>query len=116
MKTRMLCIGLMVLFLSSCATQTARQELPPSDLAIFKAGITSLLQPRVIAGNIQYRDEAEDNWTLWNYAGNARDGFDLSEYDKARALAFTQQGLEIMEKSRMPTCKPWQLLCRYKQR
>lgn len=109
-------LGLMVLFLSSCATQTVRPDLNEADLAIFKAGLKQILKQRRIEGNIQYRDEAEGNWDLWLYGGRARDAFDLSEYDKQKALEYTEESLLIIENARKPQCKRYQIFCLLRKR
>ena len=115
MKMKLFVTGLTLAFLTSCATSTAPRDLPPSDIAIFKAGLKQLLAPREIDGSVQYRDEAEDNWQLWTYAGHARDGFDLSEYDKKRSWQFAEESFRIMDESRRPPCHPLNFVCKLKR-
>lgn len=77
-----------------------------------KVGVQQLTTARTIDGPIQYRDEAETTWDLWNYSGRTRDAFELSELDKTRVRTYVEESVKTIERSRRPPCKPWQLICK----
>lgn len=77
-----------------------------------RLGVKTHLAPRQIEGSVQYVDEAETDWQLWNFGQLARDGFDASEADKKRALEFFDGALEIIEKSKQKACSKWNVFCR----
>lgn len=112
MKIPPLLLGLLLLFLPSCATQTAK---PTADLEIIRLGVQQLTQPRPVTGSIQRRADAATNGELWKYAGAREDQAELSEGDKQRVREFVEDSLAAMKLARIGECGWFDFACR-KQR
>lgn len=115
MKTRLLTIGLLVSFLSGCATTPAR-DASNTDLQLIRIGVKHLTQKRSVEGPIQHRDEAEDNGQLWNFAGQLEAKSELDDGDKDRLRSFIDEALDAIEGSRRETCGRFNLICRWGRR
>jgi hypothetical protein len=76
MKTKLLLIGLLSLFLSACATST--------ELTKLRSYVDALTEPTVIEGPDKTRSDADTNGELWEFAGQAEDAVKRANDDKRR--------------------------------
>lgn len=115
MKTRMLVLGLLSLFLLGCGQKNVRGDSPSTDLKLMRIGVKHLTEKRQIEGAVQHRDEATDNGQLWNYAGRLEDKSSLDDGDKDRTRAYVFEALDALEASRLPPCPTWNLACKWRR-
>lgn len=109
MKIQPWALGLLLLFLPSCATQTVK---PTADLEIIRLGVQQLTKPRPVTGPTQRRADAATNGELWQYAGAREDQAELSEGDKARVQDFVQDSIAAMKLARIGACGWFDFACR----
>lgn len=112
MQTRTWLLGLMVVFLTACAMQPVRVAAPATDLQLLRLGINSMTEHREPSGAVRNPDEAETTEQAWNLLLELDDIKHLSNGDKDRIRKFANDAIDIIEESRLPECRFYQLKCK----
>ena len=106
MLTRLSAIGLILAFLTSCATSPASGDSHGSDLAALVTGVETLAQPREPAGNIKRAEDVSTNGEAWTLLLDLEDVDWLHEQDKERIVEFVQRAVARIQQAREP-CGWW---------
>ncbi len=112
---RMLLLGVLVSFLSACASSPVRVESRATDLEVMYLGVKAMAKPRQPAGDLQHVDEAKTNGELMDIALDLQDVKNLSNADKQSIAEFVRKSLLIITSSRQDDCGWFGFRCRREQ-
>lgn len=110
-KTSLLLIGALSLFLSACGTSPVRADAPATDLEVMRLGVEALTQPREPAGEVQRSEDAATAGQAWDLLLDLEDLDYLHEQDKHRLRVFVNKSLDAIAASRAEPCRWWQRAC-----
>lgn len=115
MNLRLLLV-LIVLSLTACATRSARDDSPASDLDALVANVTRDLRPTLLPNGKEYCAElARTERQKDDCTGNLEDAVFAGNRDKARAESTLRTGVERIRLARSP-CRLLDFECRKRQR
>lgn len=112
MKIKQFVIGVLVLFLSACATLPTAADSRATDLEVMRLGVKALAQPREPQGAIRNPEDATTNEQAFDLLLQLDDIKYLSNEDKRRIYEFVDAAVKAIAKSRQQTCRWYQLKCK----
>ena len=115
LRTRLYVIGVISLFLTSCASSQQNVKRSENDLELVKLGVRTLAQSREPAGEVKWVKDAETGGQVFDLALDLEDVDYLHERDKELIVDFVDRAMDLIGLARNP-CTFFDFKCRAEAR